>query len=166
MIISIDPGLNHCGLALWTDDGKLLRAWLARSKTTTKDDIATRWRGVVRAVGTGGVSTVVVEGQQVYRGGKKGANPNDLLELAAVLGGLAMAFASSRVVRYLPREWTHGANHDVVVERLESTLSHTEKGRIERKPAYLAHNVEDAVALGLYHFGRLWPASPRPARRA
>lgn len=158
MILSVDPGINHCGVALWTDEGVLLQAWLARSKIKDKSEerIGERWLDVVRAVGTGAVHTLVVEGQQIYRGGRRGANPNDLLELASVLGALAAHFPRSRVVRYLPRVWTRGADHEVIEKRMKLVLSSAEHGRVERKPPSLAHNVEDAVALGLFHFRRLW----------
>ena len=150
MILSVDPGLRACGLALWS--GRTLTyAWLARSSADTQVNLADRWRAMVRAVGAGRLELLVMEMPRVYRASP--GNPSDLLNLTAVLGGLTQTFDCSSVL-YLPQRWTRGRNKEERRPVIDKELSDTERSRIEACPKSLLHNVYDAIGIGLFHFGR------------
>ena len=153
MVLSIDPGLNHIGVALWTEEGVLVRAWLARSHLRPSDPIGARWIAVSRAVGSGRISRLVVERPQVYH--HSPGDPNDLIDLAGVLGCLVHIFDTD-VTMYRPRQWNGGRKKATVRGVAEAALTEEEHARVELPRARsLSHNVWDAVGIGLHHFGRL-----------
>lgn len=48
MIVSVDPGHDETGAAIWLADGELMRAALLRNPLETKAGDATRWRKIDR----------------------------------------------------------------------------------------------------------------------
>jgi hypothetical protein len=107
---------------------------------------------------------LVIELPQVYkashqRGAKVGTDPQDLIELAAVVGGLVCMFrASNQKTRtYLPAEWKGQVPKSIVHDRARKRLSAAELAIVEENlpRASLAHNVWDAVSLFLRYVGRL-----------
>lgn len=142
------------GLALWSEENKLIRAWLARSTTTPKDNIGERWRSVIKAVGTGNVETLIIEYPQIYRM-SRGDN-NDLLNLATVIGGIIQSFTEANVIRLLPHQWKGNEKKETLTLKIQTKLSLEELTRVEIPRAKsLAHNMWDAIGIGLYYFDRL-----------
>ncbi len=102
--------------------------------------------------------TLVIEGQQVYRGAPSNVDPNDLLEVAGASGAVVGALKPERVIAYLPRDWCGRVRKVERHERLRAELQHRgldEQCRIqEPRNKALSHNVLDAVALGIFHLKR------------
>lgn len=157
MILSVDPGLQHCGVALWSSEGKLIAAWLARGNGKTRGANEARargmrWRSIVRAVGEAKLEWLVIEVPQVYK--MSPGDPNDLIDIAGVAGGLVCMF-DAPTHTYLPHQWKGDAPKKAIQAWCKKTLSRGEWSRIEAKPKGLAHNVYDAVGIGLKFLGRL-----------
>lgn len=155
MIVSIDPGLNHCGVAFWNENTKMLLS--ARLVKNALSRYRNKWaamayelRAAIKEEWDGApVVEVISELPQIYQGPKQKGDPNDLIDLALVVGRLYPD------VLYKPREWKGQVPKDAMVKRIESKLTQEEKGRIEKCSASLRHNVLDAVGIGLFHLGRL-----------
>lgn len=161
-LLSVDPGKHDAGVAFYIDGvlsdaaflappgggpyevAKAVSSWAARCMMNIGDP-------------TGRVSVLICEGQQIYRGGRAGkADPNDLLPLAQVVGGvLARVEAFERRV-IQPKDWTGGIPKEVRQRHFLSGASAWERGLLLAiKPANKRHNVVDAVMMGAYVLGRL-----------
>lgn len=137
--LTIDPGVERCGQALFNERGVLLTcAWLSHPLSTHAD-------------------FAVLEVPQVYPNGR--GDPNDLIDVA-VAGGILIGKAMPDHIRYVrPREWKGTVNPDVMLERILSKLSKDERRIYDADthlvPASKRHNVIDSIGIGLYVFERL-----------
>lgn len=99
---------------------------------------------------------VWIEWPQVYKyRGSKG-DPNDLLPITAVIGGLIPHYGMSvRLVK--PAEWKGQVPKEAHNARTLAGLTQTEKGVLEatKCAASLRHNVIDAIALAQYGASRV-----------
>jgi hypothetical protein len=148
MLISVDPGLHHCGVAMW-EGGKLAKAVLVRGDPTPRIGA-----GAASPMANAIVSTfpppwdLVIELPQVYAV-HRGVDPNDLIALATVVG--AVMSRAVNVTYHLPAQWKGQTPKRITTSRARTSLSVEELLHIEECAPYLMHNVWDAVALGLYH---------------
>jgi hypothetical protein len=150
VLVSIDPGLQVCGLAAW-QDGALVRARLVKNP---RDD----WTGMLGAVDeeinrwAGLDDEIIIELPQVYQRIKSKGDPNDLVRIAVLVGAIV---ARRTHKLYLPAEWKGQTPKDVTELRARKRLSEEELAHVELPTAKgLTHNVWDAVGLGLRHLGR------------
>jgi hypothetical protein len=141
MIVAFDPGTKAVGVAVFSDEGELLVAYLVRGIGPL--DVTSR----VNATG----KYVFVEYPRVYPAGKGKGDPNDLVEVALVSGGLGARAArlDSTVRLVCAPEWTR-VPKDIQNARTLAALTDSEKSRIEACPSSLKHNVIDAIGLGLW----------------
>jgi hypothetical protein len=164
--LSIDPGLRGCGAA-YAVDGIVRRAGYVVGEKSTAVVRASAWEAMAKATRRWLPTDDVAEGEliielpQVYRSGhqvgrKSGTNPNDLIELAAVVGAIQACLGLPTTV-YLPAEWKGQVPKEIVHERARKRLSSEEIVAIEQElpRAGLAHNVWDAVAMVLFHHHRM-----------
>lgn len=170
-VLSIDPGLRDCGMALWTGEGRLLAADLARGAQDTGIVNHPAWAHMACAVLNmfhcwagrqlvydGEQLHLVCEFPKVYTAGKSKGDPEDLLQLAGVVGMICPLFAgiqsTARIVR--PHQWKGSVRKDIMTARIMAYLEADELVCCNpRVPKSLAHNMFDAVGIGLWHFGRL-----------
>jgi len=158
LLYAIDPGLRHCGLAVFNLEAKVLNfACLVRN--FSKEDGPNAWKGMSKAVITASAANVgdfaVFEFPRVYQGGKQKGDPADLMELAAVVGSLAARYEKKGVEsqRYFPHEWKKQMTKEMTQVRILERLSKDEAKRVEKAD----HNIFDAVGIGLFHLGRFNP---------
>jgi hypothetical protein len=161
-LLSVDPGKHDAGVAFFVDGvladvaflsppgggpyevARTVASWAARCMMNLGDP-------------SGRVNLLICEGQQIYRGGRVGKqDPNDLLPLAQVVGGvMARVEAFERRV-ILPKDWTGGIPKPVRQRHFLSGASEWERSQLLAiKPATKRHNVVDAVMMGAYVLGRL-----------
>ncbi len=156
LVVAVDPGVRGCGVALFRD-GLLEQATYVESHSAGQRSIA--WLAMVAAVkefiGARAVARFVVELPQVYIQAKSKGDPNDLIHLAAVVGGLCVAFESAPQQVYLPAEWKGQVPKEIVHARASQRLSDDEGKRISCRRKSLLHNVKDAVSIGLKYLGRM-----------
>lgn len=178
MLITVDPGKNHCAFAVWKnagrDLGELIYAGLARNPLAHKKPGSIPnpeiWSAcaseLVRRVNKlpesesdlSGSLSIVCEIPVIRQRGSSDADPNDLLDLAGVVGALVTGFKLSRgavcVWAPKPEEWKGQLPKSVTKTRVDTWLSPVEKARMEKVPVGLQHNILDAIHLGLVYFKR------------
>lgn len=154
-LFTLDPGVKAAGVAVFDLDTKALAgAALARGK---KSDETVR--AALHFVMEFEVfpSEIRVEVPQVYVKGK--GDPNDLIDITYVAGQFSGAFISADdivISCVRPRAWKGQVNPDAMIERIKGRLSPEEMMRVEIPRAKsLAHNIFDAVGIGLHRLGRL-----------
>ncbi len=159
MILSIDPGVRCAGIALWTNDGQLECARLAVGASTASPawlSVSISDFGLANAViDDAGIDEIVIERPQVYVRSRSKGDPNDLISVALAVGvivGELLVEEDPQVFEYLPASWKGQVPKAVMVERIKRSLSKAELARVELpKAKSLAHNVWDAVGIGLHH---------------
>lgn len=168
--VSLDPGLECCGWALWCGN-VLFHAGVSRRKKNTEVP-ANTWRKHAWKIYAdimdrgpewfGTTDFLVSECPQVYKFSK--ANPAGLIQVAAVMGAVSGVLEVENTYTYLPREWQGGKTKNKTETRpvIEGELSAQEKKIISKLKLKkgVAHNLWDAVGIGLWHCGRLqWNVS-------
>lgn len=189
-VLGVDPGVNGCGCAIFQPhdyilaDGQTLgvryelerAAYVRNTKRSARGDVLEDADGMALCVmawvcpnGFYTIERALLEFPQVYRAGrgKAGADPNDLLTLAAVDGAITglLAVPAEAV---LPRGWkaTMGELPDgtyLPEQRImgisgwkpgTGILSPAEVERVETCSRTLFHNVVDGIGIGLHAVGR------------
>lgn len=145
-VLSIDPGVNGCGVAMFSDNVLKAAAYVPGDLKTMAGNVY-GWQG--------DPEILVVEKPQVYREAKLKGDPNDLIDLAIVVGTLAERFHDAGLALYLPRTWKGQVPKVVMRQRIANRLSHEEFFSPVLPSASLSHNVWDAIGIGLFHLGRL-----------
>lgn len=156
MLATIDPGLRNCGVAVWqTNPWSLVEASLVKGSAKAVGPEAWLQMGnaVAEYLTSWPIANVLVEFPQVYARTKSRGDPNDLLQIAAIVGIIATKIKTIEITR--PYEWKGQIPKKVMQKRLENRLSLAEKARIKECPMSLRHNIWDAVGLGLCKFDRL-----------
>lgn len=154
MIVSIDPGVHETGVAIWYRDGCLASAYLARvGDSRPWSEMAAHVAAGLRQVA---LDAVAIERPQVYVHSRAKGDPNDLITLALVAGAIAGGMRASRtkllVVEYRPAEWKGQVPKHVMEKRVRRSLADHEHERVQLPSAgALAHNVWDAIGIGLHH---------------
>lgn len=153
MIVSVDPGLRACGVAYWTPSGLLVSAKLIESDYEGPKLETAVWR-MVNAVNFDDAfasAKLVAEIPQVYRGSRLKGDPNDLISLALVVGGIS----GNALKYYRPREWKGQVPKNVMISRIKSKLTREELKNVRLPNKSLQHNVWDAIGIGLKYFARI-----------
>lgn len=162
-VISIDPGLNRVAYAIWdVETGKLVCAGLAEIDYEVGTERAEKWRMMGQLVddelglssGLAEDTWLVVEVPQVY-GGPRNEDPNDLIDLAGVLGSIIGRMNEGHVEwSPVPRDWKGQAPKRVTQQRVDERLGPDETITIEWPIKSLCHNVYDAIHLGIVYLER------------
>lgn len=153
---SLDPGLNHCGVAVWINE-ELSSAELVRVKYQVATERAEKWRLMGHAVGKviPAGAHLIVEVPQVYTRQHSKGDPNDLIDIAGVVGSVVSAsFAVEVCWSPVPHDWKGNLPKEVTERRVLNALRPAELAKIKPCPASLKHNVLDAIHLGLVYLQR------------
>lgn len=148
-IIAVDPGKDHAGVAELAD-GKVIRCALIRADGPFRVAAGVEaWAGKLL------VDDLVVEGQQIYP--RSPGDPNDLLPLAQVVGGVLARVTHIDHHNPRPREWKGSTPKEIFTKRIEASLSEDERALVDRLKLTkaLRHNVLDAIGLGKWCYERI-----------
>ncbi len=165
--LALDPGIRGCGVALFAE-GRLVACDYVKNPVTKGDDFDAivamgravrdwRWVGATM-LGSGHGFDLVAEYPRIYTAAKSKGDNNDLLPLVGV--GAAVATFASSAVRVFPDTWKKQLPKDVCHARIRSRLDAGELVLLEaaaKRAKSLAHNMVDAVGIGLHHVGRFAP---------
>lgn len=160
-MISIDPGRQHVGVAMF-DEGKLVDAFCVHAKKadsqlfataqTVISKIAYRWPGAC----TPFAQEVALEMMQTRESNV--AAHASIIELEFLSGLLAAKF--NYFTRVPANEWTGGRpkhiNHSRIRRRLEEKERDVLVDALEEETRSSNHKeILDAIGIGLYHLKRL-----------
>lgn len=151
-ILAVDPGKKQCGVAYFAGTDliccALVKAPREHSDTYETALAVAEWF-FDRIDPTSPPDLLVVEHQQIY-GGIRSQNPNDLLPLAQVVGGIFARIPHRRRVNPLPRVWKGTTPKEIFSERLRAGLSENERRLLSdlKMAKSTEHNVLDAIGLG------------------
>lgn len=102
---------------------------------------------------------IVIELPQVYRAAQSKGDPNDLIKVALQVGRWMERAIVRRVPVHLvkPNEWKGQVRKEIHHERVRKLLHSPELDFVNstRLPETKAHNMLDAVGLGLWRLGRM-----------
>ncbi|NNB84589.1 hypothetical protein [Corallococcus exiguus] len=167
-LVAIDPGLRHCGVALFdVSSASLFCAGLPKNPEPAHGALSlASWVSMAGAVQTWLRPRVldepfqlIIELPRVYSAAHQRGDQNDLIQLAGVvgtLGGALTPVAERRSV--FPRDWKGTLDADAFIERIKQRLGSAEHLRVELPAAQdIHHNVWDAIGIGLHALGRLAP---------
>lgn len=156
--LSVDPGVKGCGVAVW-DSGILQHAAYVRRYgdtrcTSMSDTIA----GFIPVWKLGGL---IIEMPRVYQGAKQKGDPNDLIELAAVVGAICSEFTGYPTTILYPQDWKRQipkpekGKEYIVETRVRKRLLDEELARIKLpRAAKLKLDVWDAIGIGCHSIGK------------
>jgi len=148
-LLTIDPG-TCAGVAEWSIS--LKRAYIINAGSAKNyGEITKKIRENYLEID---VDVVVIELPQIYKVRK--VDPNDLARLAALGGELAEASGAKHVEYVLPAEWKGQTPKAIAQARAHAALTAYElKGVAAIPQKTLAHNMWDAIGIGLARLGRL-----------
>jgi hypothetical protein len=140
VLLSIDPGTHHYGLAEW-HDGVLRSAWWVK-KTDESYGIGHK------------VDEIVCEHPQVYMNNLKAAN--DMVTLGISAGEIVGRLYAEKVTYYRPSTWKGSISKEQHHPRVMAELSIYERECVELTKNK-EHNLDiwDAVGLGLFYLKRM-----------
>ena len=151
--VSLDPGLHHFGVALWSFSGELVKAYLAKSCYEITAEPKWLYLGDEIAqqilMECSNIRHSVCEIPQVYSRSKSKGDPNTLVELACA-GATALTALGGMPHVVKPAEWKGQLPKVVVEERCKIHLSKDEQKNIVLPIKSLRHNVWDAIGIGLF----------------
>lgn len=165
-VLAVDPGARGCGCALFQDKRLVRAAYVSNPCEVTADEGRAAAAGAMAAAVASWlgcyIDALAVEWPRVYatsiRRGTSHADPNDLLPLAGVDAALAALVAPNTCASYCPSEWKGQVPKDTYALRILDRLDASELAIVEAVSDSCkskAHNVVDAVGIGLHHLGRL-----------
>lgn len=132
-MITVDPGVKCSYYAIWSSFGLLVEV------------------GQTESPGAYSHIDLVIEKPQIYQGRKQKGDPNDLIDLAMVVGAWRHEHPYTELVK--PRQWKGQVPKAVMTKRILSKLTDAELAVLGDLKSN--HNVVDAVGIGLWKLGRL-----------
>ena len=152
--IGVDPGKHHAGIAVFADFELVAVTCVEATSPLEVIREADRWIFANRPRGI--PDLLVVENQQVYPGRGKG-NPNDLIPLSFVAGGIAAMVNATDTMTPLPNKWKGNTPKAIFTQRLLSRMTARDRDILANAQikGRLLHNAVDACGLALYGLGAL-----------
>lgn len=162
-VAGIDPGLRACGLALAdARTGRVLRATLVKNPET-EDDGARAWECMSLAVKAAyedmlsrlllePAALLVVERQYLpskrSENPRMARNPNQLIGLMCVVGGVICSLEAERKISIYPSQWKGGLKADDCTAKVWRQLDKQERAVSEGASlSSTGHNVIDGIGI-------------------
>lgn len=169
-LVGIDPGKNALGWSYFGPQGLLMACGVCRSEKPTTpggDPIGQVSRHVHRQLHEAlmvlpAAASLVIEKMKIYSGPKSHADPDDLLELSYISGGVqnlpSCWYAEPTLVE--PHGWKGQIPKDIFLKdmvkpALSPTEIHMAEASMQNVPKGLKHNGWDAVGIGLWALRRI-----------
>lgn len=151
--LAFDPGTRSLGYATFEDGGVLISAGALRGVGALDmiSKIEKLWSRELTAQ-----YSIVVELPQVYQASRAKGDPNDMIQIALVVGAICTRGPAQLVT---PHTWKGSAPKDVMHGRIRNRLTDGEAARLNACLAAIPKTSHadalDAVGVGLWSFCRL-----------
>jgi hypothetical protein len=159
MILTIDPGLRGCGVAVFSMEGEMLRAAYVENPSKKGADYEA-YQQMGAAVRLWYASRfpfdpkeLLIEHPVVYPGMPQ-TDLNDLLAVVACGTACAQVFFC-KAVSVTPSSWKGNVKKSVMTARIHDKLYANELANIEECRRGVLHNLLDAAGIALHRFQRL-----------
>lgn len=154
-LVSIDPGLRHCGVAVYSEVQRAALAWglVKNSELEARGPLAhlKMAEAVSKQLRTWGVPfgsmRLAIEYPQIYAGSdERKGDLNDIVEVGGVVSAIVswLAVDESNLTWYYPQAWKAQVPKKVMTERIKKFAPWCDAKD---------HNVLDAVGIGLFALG-------------
>lgn len=160
-LLAVDPGLNGTGWAAFRA-GRLAGCGCVAGGEGGLLERIDRIVWAVRIDSPQG-GRLVIEKPQIYRQRKQRGDPNDLIDIAILVGELRRHLGPRASQLVLPREWKGTVPktrklgdyiiHKRVLKRLPPAERECYQAGLEAVLVELRHNIADAVGIGLWALG-------------
>lgn len=152
--VSIDPGSQGCGVAIWGDDVLVHASYMPGGPDVVVETITRR---LEEMKAKDAVSRAFCEFPQTYGGRAQRGDANDLIQLAYNIGKLEMLLGVP-VIYFLPPEWKRQVPKEICRDRAFRKLTAHEVTRI-RVPGDKKHALDmwDGIGIGLVALKRALP---------
>lgn len=149
--ISVDPGARSIAWASFTGEELVWCDFLKGETLGKLSAILKSDFGHVKA------DNLIIEKPQIYQGRMQSGDPNDLIDVAIPVGMMVQSIEEIghlKIVR--PREWKGTRPKKICNALTLKALSPVELNGFESRKFKKgeAHNVLDAIGIGLWHLGR------------
>lgn len=169
MLITVDPGTDCCGVALWRNSSALQAAALVRAReyqpgAQGRQVMAHAFAAwITSKAPAASIDRIVIEFPQTYGGRAARGDANDLIALGATIGALEqvarVVLGITNVDNVTPAQWKGGIpkpkrardfDEYVITQRVREHLQPDEWAHVEwPKSVRLSWDVADAVGIGL-----------------
>lgn len=157
LLLSIDTSIRAMGYGLFSST--LIKCGLIRSKAELPGDAINEQLNSLNNTLSVVPDHILIELPQIYDPRRWKGDPNDLIWVSVLCGGIAGLYLQAHTEYVLPSQWKGQSSKDVVQYRVEQVLTIPELDVIERDmtpvPAYLRHNVWEAIGIGLFSLHRI-----------
>lgn len=160
VLLACDPGVHAVGWCAIASTGILSYGWAQEQDVPAAPDVIV---ALCHAVHMHRPTEVLIELPQVYSRQRKG-DPNDLIDVAVIVGRILERFHANRVPTTLvrPHGWKGSTPKKISHARAFRQMTQAEKNGL---PAHMLaalqtdrtrweHNVWDAIAMALWKSGR------------
>ena len=162
---NLDPGMIHPAIALFHHGFLRCARRVKVPGWMSKLPLGERCRQIVNLIGAACAEimvtelpvALVTERPQVYAGAKSKTDPNDLIPLAMINGGVAQGFGCP-VISPTPREWAGATQKATTGDPFESPRGDIVRSLLSAEELALcesSHDAIDACMMGLKVLGRI-----------
>lgn len=159
LLITVDPGVQGCGLALFDNKRLDFAAYIKKTNGQVAYNVADEINSLIKIdISAHDIVELVIEIPQIYDSAHQKGDQKDLVDLAVISGAIAGACRNSvtNMLFVRPAEWKGQTPKHITEIRARACLSSAEKRCtvLAAKAKTKAHNVWDAIALGLWRLKR------------
>ena len=151
-LLSIDPGKHEIGYSYFTKKILVFCGLLPTKNKKLKSLECIKIAGKYL-----NPKNIIIEKPQVYQQEKQKGDPNDLIDLARVIGKIEYILRESKIELCLPKTWKGQVPKKIMNNRIIEKLHPPEKKILSKVkiPDSKKHNVIDAIGIGLWYLERL-----------
>lgn len=159
-MITIDPNLRGCGVAVWRGAVLEVAMYVAGPSTGrgywVAEELASNVELAVKD-SIHDVRIIVCEYPRFYGSTHQKGDPNDLIDVAVVGAAVSTKLDSlcSHIESVFPSDWKGNVKKSIMLERIWSKLSEEEKAVVQKTNKSDREDVLDAIGIGLHKLGRL-----------
>ncbi len=157
-LVSIDPGVHSCAVVAWaapTSGPTPSGVTLYRGALTTHCSAAETPLQVLELLDGWGFLGAPVCVEVTVKYNTRRPTHKDITTVLQVVAGIRVAYPADRFFGVTPFAWKGNTPKGIQASRILSALTKAEHEAVSWPKKSLAHNVVDAIGIGLWRAGRL-----------